>query len=143
MPKKQTITAPTTTLEVVPGPLKGRDPTRMGWPPRLDEVLTLAFLLGVGYCVWEKQEEAVTITLIVAALLSGLSWRMRGKWGAYAHWGGGDASLGGEFADPFDEPKRLPRGQPPQAPPPARAEAPPQEATRGRKPSPKKRSAGH
>jgi hypothetical protein len=72
----------------------------------------LAFLAGVIYCLIENRSAMITISLIAAALLAGLSSRMRGKWGYQS----GTVSVGGEFADPFG---------PPQPPTTKRTEPPP------------------
>jgi len=99
----------------------------------------IAFLLGIGYCIVENRNVVLTIALVFAALLAGLSWRMRGKWGIAAKWTGGDASVGGEFADPFgSEPQRLSKPAGRQALPPAPDQNPAQ--SRARKPTPKGQS---
>lgn len=121
------------SLTVVAGPGHPHDPNRLRWPPRTSEVLMAFFLAGVGFCLVENRPAEITLPLIAAALLAGLSPRMTGKWGYQS----ANVAIGGEFADPFAD---LPTPVEPRALAPAPAQLPAQSAKPARKRTPREQS---
>ena len=59
--------------------------------------MAVAFFGLAVYCLLEDRWPWVAVVAIFASLFSGLSPRMKGRFGFNA----GNASLGGEFEDPF------------------------------------------
>lgn len=90
-------------------PKGGRDPNRLSWPPLRSDVLALVFLIAFGYCLVENRGVEVTIAVLFAAVFSGLSPRMKGRWGWQSSHG---SSLGGEFDDPFEDLTQAELGEP-------------------------------
>jgi hypothetical protein len=62
-------------------------------------LLTLIFVVAFAYCLIENRSPLITVPVLGAAVFTGVSPRMKGKFGWQS---GGGSSLGGEFGDPFE-----------------------------------------
>lgn len=74
-----------------------RDLNRLTWPPSRPDVMAVAFFGIALYCVLAERWPAVAVVALLASLFAGLSPRMKGPFGFNTP----NASLGGEFEDPF------------------------------------------
>ena len=91
--------------------------SRLTWPPLRSDFMAVACLTICGYCLVTTTWPVIAGGALIAAVFCGVSPRMTGRFGLKT---GADTSLGGEFADPFEDamPAALEEPKPRQESPP-------------------------
>jgi hypothetical protein len=101
------------------------DLNRLSWPPLRSDVVAVACLGVLVYCVLAHRWPLLAFAALFGGVFAGLSPRMKGPFGFHS----GTTGIGGEFASPFDELTQAdaeqglvlgppPKNRPPPEPPP-------------------------